>query len=166
MDARVRNRNKSSMKRISVPLRSRNLTSETKNYQYQYWQWVSAERSFGRSFRSGGGQFGAKFFAKFAAKFSTKFSALSCWDSQSKKNFSAKFPWPCTAKLEKIQGKNFTTRFCRGTLANTSTERQKCSQNLAPVLVMISRNSLVCSRKSITSTGFFAGAAPPARQHQ
>ena len=35
------------------------------------------------------------------------------------KNFSPKFPWPCTAKLEKFQGKNFMTRFCRGTLANT-----------------------------------------------
>ena len=34
------------------------------------------------------------------------------------KNFSPKFPWPCTAKLEKFQGKNFMTRFCRGTLAN------------------------------------------------
>ena len=78
----------------------------------------SAERSFGRSFRFGGGQFGAKFFAKFAAKFSTKFSALFCWDIQSKKifskNFSPEFPWPCTAKLEKFQGKNFMTRFCRG----------------------------------------------------
>ena len=84
-------------------------------------QGVSAERSFGRSFRFGGWQFGAKFFAKFAAKFSTKFSALFCWDIQSKKNFSKnfspKFPWPCTAKLEKFQGKNFMTRFCRGTLA-------------------------------------------------
>ena len=44
----------------------------------------SAERSVGRSFRFGGGQFGAKFSAKFAAKFSTKFSGLSCWDIQSK----------------------------------------------------------------------------------
>ena len=75
----------------------------------------------GRSFRFGGGQFGAKFFAKFAAKFSMKFSALFCWDIQSKKNFSKnfspKFPWPCTAKLKKFQGKNFMTRFCRGALA-------------------------------------------------
>ena len=36
------------------------------------------------------------------------------------KNFSPKFPWPCTAKLEKFQGKNFMTRFCRGTLAKVA----------------------------------------------
>ena len=45
------------------------------------------------------------------------------------------------------------------------TERQKRSQNLAPVLVIISGNSVVFSRKIITSTGF-TGAAPPASQHQ
>ena len=50
-------------------------------------------------------------------------------------------------------------------ITSTSTERQKRSQNLAPVLVIISGNSLVFSRKIITSTGF-TGAAPPARQHQ
>ena len=46
-----------------------------------------------------------------------------------------------------------------------STERQKRSQNLAPVLVIISANSLVFSRKIITSTGFYqccaAGASAP-----
>ena len=38
---------------------------------------------------------------------------------------------------------------------SASTERQKRSQNLAPVLVILSGNSLVFSRKMITSTGFY-----------
>ena len=46
-----------------------------------------------------------------------------------------------------------------------STERQQRSQNLAAVLVIISGNSLVFSRKIITSTGFYrccaAGASAP-----
>ena len=50
-------------------------------------------------------------------------------------------------------------------MTSTSTERQKCSQNLAPVLATISANSLVFSRKIITSTGFYwcraAGASAP-----
>ena len=51
-------------------------------------------------------------------------------------------------------------------ITSTSTERQKRSQNLAPVLVIISGNSLVFSRKIITSTtGFYrccaAGAPAP-----
>ena len=50
-------------------------------------------------------------------------------------------------------------------ITSTSTERQKRCQNLAPAPVIISGNSLVFSRKIITSTGF-TGAAPPARQHQ
>ena len=52
-------------------------------------------QGFGRSFRSGGGQFGAKFFAKFAAKFFAKFSALFAGLVRAKnfsKNFSPKFP--------------------------------------------------------------------------
>ena len=41
-------------------------------------------------------------------------------------------------------------------ITSNSTERQKRSQNLAPVLVIISGNSLVFfSRKPITSTGFY-----------
>ena len=73
------------------------------------WGRVSAERSFGRSFRFGGGKFGAKFFVKFAAKFCTKFSGLFCWDIQSKKT-SAKTSAlnshdSASAKLEKFQGK-------------------------------------------------------------
>ena len=43
-----------------------------------------------------------------------------------------------------------------------STERQKGCQNLAPVLVIISGNSLVFSRKSIISTGFYRCDAPHA----
>ena len=48
---------------------------------------------------------------------------------------------------------------------STSTERQKRSQNLAPVLVIISGNSLVFSRKLLPVL-VFTGTAPPARQHQ
>ena len=40
-------------------------------------------------------------------------------------------------------------------ITSTSTERQKRSQNLAPVLVIISGNSLVFSRQIITSTDFY-----------
>ena len=40
-------------------------------------------------------------------------------------------------------------------MTSTSTERQKQSQNLAPVLVIISGKSLVFSRKIITSTDFY-----------
>ena len=44
-------------------------------------------------------------------------------------------------------------------ITSTSTEKQKRSQNLAPVLVIISGKSLVFSRNIITSTDF-AGSAP------
>ena len=43
-----------------------------------------------------------------------------------------------------------------------STEGQKFHENLAPVLVMISGNSLVFSWKLITSTGFYRYCAPDA----
>ena len=50
-------------------------------------------------------------------------------------------------------------------MTSTSTERPNRSQNLAPVLVIISGNPLVFSRKIITSTGFYrccaAGASAP-----
>ena len=69
---------------------------------------ISAERSFGRSFRFGGGQFGAKFFAKFAAKFSQNFRACFAGTFRAKtlqQNFSPKFARLCTANLEKFHGK-------------------------------------------------------------
>ena len=47
-------------------------------------------------------------------------------------------------------------------ITSTSTERQKRSQNSAPVLVIIFGNSLVFSRKIITSTGFYRYCAPGA----
>ena len=47
-------------------------------------------------------------------------------------------------------------------ITGTSTERQKRSEDLAPALVMISGNSLVFSRKTITSTGFYRCCAPGA----
>ena len=47
-------------------------------------------------------------------------------------------------------------------ITSTSTERQKRSQNLAPVLVIISGKSLVFSRKIITSTDFYRYCAPDA----
>ena len=47
-------------------------------------------------------------------------------------------------------------------ITSTSTERQKRSQNLAPVLIMIYGNSLVFSRKIITSTGLYRCCAPGA----
>ena len=45
-------------------------------------------------------------------------------------------------------------------ITSTGTERQKRSQNLAPVLVITSGNFLVFSRKSITSTGFYRVLRP------
>ena len=47
-------------------------------------------------------------------------------------------------------------------ITSTSTERQKRSQNVAPVLVIISGSSLVFSRKIITSIGFYRCCAPGA----
>ena len=47
-------------------------------------------------------------------------------------------------------------------ITSTSTERQKRSQNLAPVLVIISGNSLVFSRKIIASTGSYRCCAAAA----
>ena len=44
-------------------------------------------------------------------------------------------------------------------ITSTSTERQKHSQNLAPVLVIIFGNSLVFPRKIITSTAKLGGGA-------
>ena len=46
-----------------------------------------------------------------------------------------------------------------------STEVQNFQQNLAPVLVTILSNSLVCSRKLIISTDFYRYCAPTC-QHQ
>ena len=46
-----------------------------------------------------------------------------------------------------------------------STEGEKFHRYLAPVLVRISGNSLVLSRKVIASTGF-TRTAPPTRQRQ
>ena len=48
------------------------------------------------------------------------------------------------------------------TSAGSIHQRQKRSQNLAPVLVIISENFLVFSRKIITSTGFYRCCAPGA----
>ena len=45
-------------------------------------------------------------------------------------------------------------------MTRTSTERQKRSQNVAPVLVIISGNSLVFSGRIITSTGFLPVLRP------
>ena len=45
-------------------------------------------------------------------------------------------------------------------ITSTSTERQKRRQNLALALVIISGNSLVFSRKMITSTGFYRRLRP------
>ena len=50
------------------------------------------------------------------------------------------------------------------TITSTSNERQKRSQYLAPVLVIISENSLVFSRRILPAL-VFTSAAPPARQH-
>ena len=47
-------------------------------------------------------------------------------------------------------------------ITSTSTERRKRSQNLAPVLVTMSRNSLVFSGKVTTSTEFYRCCAPGA----
>ena len=58
-----------------------------------------------------------------------------------------------SARVEKLGDLNITS---------ASTERQKRSQNLAPVLVINSGNSLVFSRKIITSTGFYR-CSPPRR---
>ena len=52
--------------------------------------------------------------------------------------------------------------FRRLKITSTSTERPKRSQSLAPVLVITSGNSLVFSRKMITSTGFYRCCAPGA----
>ena len=53
----------------------------------------------------------------------------------------------------------------RQKITSTSTERQKRCQNLAPVPVIISGNSLAFSREIITSAGFYwccaAGASAP-----
>ena len=59
---------------------------------------------------------------------------------------------------------SFASSFSLGDLkiTSTSTERQKRSQCLAPVLVIISGNSLVFSRKLITSIGFYRCCAPGA----
>ena len=73
------------------------------------------------------------------------------------------------ARFLRVQKK--TTAFNRKLkITSTSTERQKRSQKLAPVLVKISGNSLVFSRKMITRIGVYRccalGAHPegPARQ--
>ena len=71
----------------------------------------------------------------------------------------------CLKLCLKLRVQNCRSRFSPiGDLkiTSTSTERQKRSQNLAPVLVTISGNSLAFSRKLITSTGFYRCCAPGA----
>ena len=77
-------------------------------------------------------------------------------------------------KLSRQTENVFSSQFCTSLSSNffvklgdlkitsTSPERQKRSGNLAPVLVIISGNSLVFSRKIITSTGFYRCCAPGA----
>ena len=119
----------------------RNIARPCRNHLREIIVWVS--KGFLQSEVLGevsvleGRQFRAKFLPKCSAKFFTKFSGLFCWDIQTKKifseNFSPEFPWLCTAKLEKKSGKNFMTRFCRGTLANVwvSYSWGECCRNLA-----------------------------------
>ena len=61
--------------------------------KFPFWRGGSSGRSFSRSLQ----------------RSFTKFSGLFCLDIQSKQklqqNFSPKFPWLCTATLEKSQGK-------------------------------------------------------------
>ena len=66
---------------------------------------------------------------------------------------------PLTLGIETVGA---VLRFGDLTIASTGTERQKRSQNLAPVLVIISGNSLVFSGKITTSTGFYRCCAPAA----
>ena len=76
--------------------------------------WVFAERSFGLSLRSAGGEFGTKFLAKLLAKLLAKFSGLFCWDIQRKilqQKLQPKSPTALRSKLAKIQEKkNFTRK--------------------------------------------------------
>ena len=64
--------------------------------------------------------------------------------------------------VPEIQLQPLDARVQLGDLKNTSTstERQKRSQNSAPVLVISFGNSLVFSRKIITSTGFLPVLRP------
>ena len=77
------------------------------------------------------------------------------------KNCLGIISWKISFQLHEI----YFSEFRRQKIPSTSTERQKRSQNLAPVLVIISGNSLVFSRKMITSTGSYrccaAGTSAP-----
>ena len=57
---------------------------------------------------------------------------------------------------------NLWQKFGDWKITSTSTERQNRSQNLAPVLVIISGNSLVFSRKIFASAGFLPVLRPGA----
>ena len=85
---------------------------------YNCQQRISAARSFGRSFRMGGGGFGAKFFCEVCGEvFHEVFGLVLLGHSEQKKlqqKLQPKFPSLSAAKLEKFQGKNFMKRFCRG----------------------------------------------------
>ena len=84
--------------------------------------------------------------------------ALLPWNPTSESphfsRLSTKTPWSLVVALESPQSLRSLFRRLKNYQHN-STERQKGSQNLAPVLVIISGNSLVFSRKIITSTGFY-----------
>ena len=81
-------------------------------------------------------------------------------------------PWSLTVSLLKRKGSRLRQPSCNKSsllskievgdlkMTSTSIERQKRSQNLALVPVIISGNSLVFSRKIITSTGFHRCCAP------
>ena len=63
--------------------------------------------------------------------------------------------WPAMVRLRDAKSRSLKNY-------QHSTEGQKFNENLAPVLVIISGNSLVFSRKIITSAGFYRHCAPDA----
>ena len=69
---------------------------------------------------------------------------------------------PTAAMLQQAETKKLSEYFRSRENYQYSTEGQKLHENSAPVLVIISGNSLVFSRKIITSTGFYRYCAADA----
>ena len=87
----------------------------------RFWKMVSAERSFGRSFCFGGGGVRGEVFAEvFREVFREVFGLVLLGHSEQKKlqrKLQPRIPMTLHSKTREISGKNFMTRFCRGTLA-------------------------------------------------
>ena len=108
--------------------------------------------------------YGHEDFSEFCGLENPAKERLFSWLVPQKKGFFSwlvpPLPWKTKKNTRCIQLARYFGKIGDLKITSTSTERQKPSQNLAPVLVIISWNSLVFSRRIITSAGFLPVLRP------